>query len=212
MLTALAFALQAAPQEADLTPIIEKLKAVSSVSYDYKRTLDYPSDGYKHIYNAQVFILKSNEAPAPHPRFQITSDHYSVKYDGLSLITKSPESSGNQVNTSPNDSDFTSLSGLKNTPYNLEKALVSVQKSNGVKISLLPSARLYYRYKIELQGLEITPNASLEKVSYNPTYVIDFIFQTGLPAKIVQTLKDPRDTIVTEFTNYNLSPTPPPGF
>src|SRR5690606_34148391 len=129
---------------------------------------------------------------------------------GLSIITT--DSAHNSVITAPTDTNFTNLSGLKNTPYNLEKALVSVQKSKGATITLLPSARLYYRYKIELQGLEITPNASLEKVGYNPTYVIDFSFQTGLPAKIVQTLKDPRDTITTEFTNYNLNPTPPPGF
>jgi hypothetical protein len=63
----------------------------------------------------------------------------------------------------------------------------------------------------ELKGKELGCGG-LTNVEYSPKYEITLDKRTGLPSKIVQYLKNRKDTITTRFLKYDLNPKDPaPG-
>jgi hypothetical protein len=182
-----------------LTKLADRIDQLGSVAFDYRRDLNYASDGYKHTIAVRVYVEFGKTWRPLGARYRVISEAHDEGFDGVSYWCRLKGHTPIHM-LSPEASYFGSVSVLRNSLIGLSASLRAAKGSG----KILESAGDTFTF--ELKGQEVSAAKPLVPVEYSPQYEIKVDSKSGLPVKIVHRLKDRRDTITTSFANYDLAP------
>jgi hypothetical protein len=192
----------------ELLRLADAVGGLKRASFSYRRDLSYQSDGYKHTLTADMYVEFGRGWAPIRARFQATSSDSFEVFNGQTyrLMTKGKEMVREEA---PKASYFDPLSVLKNSLIGLSASLRAAANDAGASIEFGKDATGNPKILLDLKGKELGLSKSLVPVEYTPRYEISVDTKSGLPTKIVQFLRNRKDTITTVFTNYNLAPKEP---
>lgn len=182
--------------------LAKSLSEIRQCSFTYKRVVDYPDENVHHelVSECYVDLTARNVVDA---KFQLHLPDSAVVFNGNTLFdqegTKKP-----RIKFKPTVTDLEVISMLKNSVVGLEKSL------RGLLADKSSTFRVMAPGKMEINSEKIEINvAGLSSIGYDPRYEIEVDGKTGLPMRIVQYFRNPKDTVVTTFTKWNLQPPVP---
>lgn len=185
---------------AALVKLADRLDSLQAVSYRYRRDLNYGSGGYKHTLEADIHIVFDKTQLPLQIIYTAKGKGFFEKYDGVAFIHRGETEMQEKF---PKATYFDSHSVLKNSLVGLSRSLRAVAADSETKVKLSTAKDGQVLLSFTLKEKELGISKPLTTVGYSPTYEIT-VGQNEVPVKIVQRLKDARDTITTTFDKYNL--------
>lgn len=198
MVTALALCALQVPNEA-LVKLADRLDQVRLIAFDYKRVLDYGSNGYKHELTARFKVTFGKDWYPLGAKFEAKSSAREEAFDGVAYWCKIKGRTEVEELT-PAADYFEGVSVLKNSLIGLGASVRAAAKE-ATAVQVKPDSVTF-----ELKDKELGICKPLLAVTYTPRYEIRIDPKTGLPVKITQFLADRKDKITTSFANYDLAP------
>lgn len=188
----------------------EKLNSLSTVSYHYRRELNYASENYDNIVEADLYLEFNNEQT---PGF-LYQAHLS---DGFEFFNGSEVVHGTASTHVLQMAAVHGIDGLKNNSFlfnsflTLRRALPALLADTTVKKSVAPcdSATCVLNLTIPHATLSAIGTLSPIQLQRDITYSITINRNTMLPTKVRQTNSANGDFMEVQFLNVNLHPEKP---
>ncbi|MDB5131537.1 MAG: Peroxiredoxin [Mucilaginibacter sp.] len=194
-----------------LEKVMNKLNHLTTISYTYKRILDYPGEGYHHEATADTYIEFDPAAQFIGLKYQFSNDNVLVVYNGSESFYCDKKEKTIEVNNTPEINQFKSSSFLFNSPVTLKFILPRIIADQSVPKILsdtLIRNKSFYVVDIMLQDKTLNSLgdyvATTRKLTFDYKVIVDK--ETFMPVEVLEHTIGTKDTSTTFFTNINIKP------
>lgn len=192
---------------------VKKLSSLKTVSFDYRRELNYASEGFFHELKAASFLDFTSGDEVLGVRFQFRNDSDINTFNGSELFDLNLKGKIINVNNKPQANDFESNSYLTNSFVTLKNILPVIGSDKTIKKSVSMTEvddRNYYllEFVLERASIDLYGKFSDVKLLRKLTYRVMIAADSFMPVEVLQRNGDV-DFIKTNFSNINENPGAP---
>jgi thiol-disulfide isomerase/thioredoxin/outer membrane lipoprotein-sorting protein len=211
LLAILSVTAQESPLTADqvIQKTIYKLASLKTVSYDYRRELNYTSERFFHELKAAAYLDFTSAGKVPGVKYRFAADTNSNTFNGAELFSLDGKNKIIRLNSKPAPADFQSDSYLVNSPVTLKNVLPKVLADKTITRSISEEKNFYVvEFALDKFGIDLFGNYSDQKLARRITYRVTVAKSDFMPVEVLQKNGD-IDFIKTTFSNIRENPAPP---
>lgn len=192
-----------------------KLSTLSSITYDYRREVNYVSENYFSVVEGNTFLEFDAEEAILGFRFQFRNKLSKLIYNGDEFFSLNNKDTTKIINFKPQVSDFENLSFLNNSIVSLKNSLAAIIADQDIPKVLADTVLNQRNYPMIAFTLE---NKAIHNLGYftKLTANIDINYklvldpESLLPILLIQSNSlSPEDYVSTTFTLKSLHAAPP---
>ena len=192
---------------------IGKLASLKTVSYDYRRELNYVSERFFHELKAAAYLDFTSAGKVPGVKYRFAGDSNSNTYNGAELFSLDGKNKTIHLNSKPVPADFQSDSYLVNSPVTLKNVLPKIVADKTVprsfsEIQIDKKDFYVIEFALDKFGVDLFGNFSDQKLARKITYRVTVSKDQFMPVEVLQKNGD-IDFIKTTFSNLRENPAPP---
>lgn len=194
-----------------LGKVLNKLTGLKTLSYTYKRVIDYPGEGYHDETAVNSYLDFEPSAQLIGLRYQFSNNDLLAVYNGSESFHCDKKEKTISVDNSPKAESFKYSSYLFNSYLTLKNALPVIISDNNIPKLLYDTIVANKRFFVAniilknktLNSLgEYVPTTQELKFSYK--LIIDKA--SFMPVEVIQNTLNTRDLTKTQFTSIDLNP------
>jgi peroxiredoxin len=196
-----------------LNKVMWKLNHLKSVSYTYKRILDYPDEAYHDEMVIDAYLDFAPAAQLIGLRYQFSNKDILSIYNGSETFYCDKKEKTIVVDNSPIINSFKSSAVLFNSPVSVKNALSAIitdETTPKLLYDTIITNRKFYVVNVILKNKTLNSLGDYEPTTVDLKFSYKIIIDktTFMPVEILQhTLKN-KDINRTLFTNINFNPVP----
>jgi thiol-disulfide isomerase/thioredoxin len=194
-----------------LGKVLNKLTGLKTLSYTYKRVIDYPGEGYHEEMTVNSYLDFEPAAQLIGLRYQFSNNDLLAVYNGSESFYCDKKEKTISVDNSPKAESFKYSSNLFNSYLMLKNALPAIIADNNIPKLLYDTTIVNKRFFV---ADVILKNKTLDALGgYVPTtkelkfsYKLIIDKTTFMPVEVIQNTLNTLDLTKTQFTDINLNP------
>jgi len=194
-----------------LGKVLNKLTGLKTISYTYKRVIDYPGEGYHDEATVNSYLDFEPAAQLIGLRFQFSNNDLLSVYNGSESFHCDKKGKTILVDNSPKAESFKYSSYLFNSYLTLKNALPAIIADHNIPKLLYDTTianKHFFVANVILKNKtlnalgEYVPTTKELKFSYK--LIIDKT--SFIPVEVIQNTLNTQDLTKTQFTDINLNP------
>jgi thiol-disulfide isomerase/thioredoxin len=199
----------------DATPVLQKvmnrLKSLKSVSYNYKRIVDYPGEGYHDEFSVDSYLDFNSSAQVIGLRCQFSNSGMLIVYNGSEMFYCKKKEKTITTDNSPDINYFKNMSSFLNSPVTLKNALPGIIADKSIPKLLSDTTidhKTFYVANIILTNETLNSLGDYVKTTKDLKFSYKLIIDktTYMPIEVLQRTLSSGDKNQTLFTDINFSP------
>lgn len=192
---------------------VDKLARLKTISYDYRRELNYSSEGFFHELKAVAYLDLTSKDKVLGARFQFSGGGNFAAFNGSELFDLNGKNKTVRVIDKPRESDLTSNSYLVNSPITLKNILPKILADKTVPrgvVEVQIDKKDFYvvEFVLDKFGIDLFGEFAKTPLTRKITYRITISKDDLMPVEVLQKNGDV-DLIKTSFSNINQNPAAP---
>jgi len=194
-----------------LSKVLHKLAGLKTLSYTYKRIIDYPGEAYHEEMTVNSYLDFEPAAQLIGLRYQFSNNDLLSVYNGSESFYCDKKEKTISVDNSPKAESFKYSSNLFNSYLTLKNALPAIIADNGIPKLLYDTTIAHKRFFVADVILKNKTLNSLgeyvlttKELKFSYKLIIDKT--TFMPAEVIQHTLNTLDMTKTQFTSIDLNP------
>ncbi|MDP9081196.1 MAG: TlpA family protein disulfide reductase [Bacteroidota bacterium] len=194
-----------------LNKVLTRLNGLKTVSYTYKRIIDYPGESYHDEMTIDSYLEFNPSAQFIGLRYQFSNSGLLTVYNGVESFYCDKKEKTIEVNYSPKLDGFKNSSNLFNSYLTLKNALPGIIADNNIPKVLSDttiSGKQFYVADITLKNETLNSLGEYVHTTMELKFSYKVIIDKGtfMPVEVIQHTLSNKDITKTQFTDINLSP------